>query len=150
MKILFAICSVLVAAFSATVEAGGGSSGGSYKGGGHYGGSYHGGSYRGGAYGGVWFGAPIVIGAPFYYPYVYPRYYYPPAYYPPAYYPPAYYGYAPPVAQSYSGDVAPPAAVAPQSANWYYCRELDRYYPYAQQCPGGWQVVPAKPPAAQP
>ncbi len=37
----------------------------------------------------------------------------------------------PPIAQNY----------------WYYCRELNTYYPYAQQCPGPWQPVIPQPPA---
>ena len=31
---------------------------------------------------------------------------------------------------------------------WYYCQNPQGYYPYVQQCPGGWQtVVPSPPPA---
>ena len=25
---------------------------------------------------------------------------------------------------------------------WYHCAENDGYYPYTQQCPGGWREVP--------
>ena len=31
----------------------------------------------------------------------------------------------------------PPAA----SSFWYYCEDPQGYYPYVQQCPGGWQPV---------
>lgn len=35
-----------------------------------------------------------------------------------------------------------PAAVAQHPAGyWYYCAEQGGYYPYVQQCPGGWQRV---------
>lgn len=141
MKIRFAICCVAVAALAGTVEAGGG--------GRHHGGhKHHGGSrYHGSV--GVWVGAPIVFGAPYYYPYAYPRYYYPPPYYPPAYYPP-YYRYGPPAEGEYRYEErGPSAAVEPPTPNWYYCREAESYYPHVQQCPGGWEEVPAKPPAAQ-
>jgi hypothetical protein len=52
----------------------------------------------------------------------------------------------------------PPAAVIPslptiyieqadQQAYWYYCPETLTYYPYVEQCAGGWQlVVPQAPP----
>lgn len=112
------------------------------------GGGYHGGGkYRGGGryHGGVWIGAPVVIGAPWPYFYGYPRYYYPPPYYPPGYYPAPYYGYGVPVVPPSPGGAGAPPATAPLGGNWYYCAEVDRYYPYAQQCPGGWQAVPAQP-----
>lgn len=36
---------------------------------------------------------------------------------------------------------------ADQQAYWYYCPETLTYYPYVEQCPGGWQlVVPQAPP----
>ena len=83
---------------------------------------------------GVFIGAPIVL-APWYY-YPYPYYYHPAYYYPPAVV------------------VAPrPAYVEPQAAPqradpyWYYCPEARAYFPYVQQCAGGWQrVVPQPPP----
>lgn len=85
---------------------------------------------------GVFIGAPIIL-APFYHPYYYAPYYYPPVYYAPAV-------VVPP---------APPAYVEPQAAPqradpyWYYCPEARAYYPYVQQCAGGWQrVVPQPPP----
>lgn len=30
---------------------------------------------------------------------------------------------------------------------WYYCAPAHAYYPYVPSCPGGWQAVPATPPA---
>jgi hypothetical protein len=39
---------------------------------------------------------------------------------------------------------APPAYVPPQTEPqyfWYYCQNPPGYYPYIQQCPGGWQTV---------
>lgn len=37
---------------------------------------------------------------------------------------------------------------APQPYYWYYCEESKTYYPYVQQCPGGWKTVvpPTSPP----
>jgi hypothetical protein len=28
---------------------------------------------------------------------------------------------------------------------WYYCAGAGAYYPYVQECPGGWQRVPPRP-----
>jgi hypothetical protein len=95
----------------------------------------------------------VNIGVPFW------PWYYGPAYYPPAYaYPPAYY-YPPVVAeppvyieQPPATYVPPPApqaqAPAPQTGNWYYCESAQGYYPYVKECPSGWRMVPAQPPAA--
>ena len=41
----------------------------------------------------------------------------------------------------------PPAAQPPVQSYWYYCEESQSYYPYVQQCPGGWRPVPATPPS---
>jgi hypothetical protein len=30
----------------------------------------------------------------------------------------------------------------PATTYWYYCGENNGYYPYTQQCPGGWRAVP--------
>jgi hypothetical protein len=30
---------------------------------------------------------------------------------------------------------------------WFYCPEAGAYYPYVQQCPGGWQQVAPQPPS---
>ena len=59
--------------------------------------------------------------------------------YPPYY---SYPYYPPPVV------VEPPPQVyvqpqAPEQYYWYYCENSKTYYPYVQQCPGGWiQVLP--------
>ncbi len=81
----------------------------------------------------------VVIGAPLFFPPYYPGYYPGPYYYPPAVVAvPA----SPPV---YVEQNAPQAA--PEQANyWYYCADAKAYYPYVQQCPGGWQRVAPQPP----
>jgi len=39
------------------------------------------------------------------------------------------------------------APVPPPPTYWYYCDAAQAYYPYVQQCPGGWrQVLPIPPP----
>lgn len=76
----------------------------------------------------------VVIGAPFY-PWAYAPYY--PPYYPPVVVQQA----APPVYV----EQAPAAAAA--SNTWYYCAAAGAYYPYVKDCAGGWQAVPAQPPA---
>jgi hypothetical protein len=99
---------------------------------------HHGGSHRGS--GGhvaagtrvfigtsLWWGSPYWWGAP--YPYYYP-----------------YYG-TPTFIQQ-----APPVYIQPepqQPSYWYYCQNPQGYYPYVQQCPGGWMTVvpPSAPPA---
>ncbi len=63
------------------------------------------------------------------------------------------YGYyvAPPVVVQQ----APPANIPPelppdQPVYWYYCQNPVGYYPYVQQCPGGWMtVVPPESPAGR-
>ncbi len=40
---------------------------------------------------------------------------------------------------------APRVAAAPV---WYFCPAANTYYPYVNSCLGGWQIVPATPPAA--
>jgi hypothetical protein len=64
--------------------------------------------------------------------------YWPPYAYPPVVVsPPPVYVQPPPVA-------AKPLPPPPQY--WYYCDQLQGYYPYVQQCPGGWrQVLPTPP-----
>ncbi|MFP6562710.1 hypothetical protein WJ542_31055 [Paraburkholderia sp. B3] len=138
---------------------------GGYRGGGWYHGGYygwyHGGYYHGwyGCCGGVnvgfYFGPGFIYGYPFY-PY------YAPAYYGSVYYPYVSSDLLPPTeyieqgqpeagaaypddqGAGYPGadDPGPPA----QLAVWYYCPMSQRYYPYVQSCPGGWQKVPARPP----
>src|SRR5260221_3116885 len=71
----------------------------------------------------------------------YPAYYYPSPYYYPAYYPYPYYPapatvvvQSPPV-YTERQDVAP----ANEQSYWYYCAASRGYYPYVNECPGGWQ-----------
>ena len=42
--------------------------------------------------------------------------------------------------------VQPPPAQPPAQPSWYYCENPQGYYPYVQQCPGGWQPVAPTPP----
>jgi hypothetical protein len=99
---------------------------------------------------GFYVGAPFVA-YPYYRPYYYSPYYYPPAYYPPVVVAPS----APPVYIEQGAQQAPPIQqqpapqAAPQQAPagwWYYCADPQGYYPYIQQCPGGWQQVSPQPP----
>jgi hypothetical protein len=114
MKLCLAICVLAVSLYSGMADA-------------------HGRGGRGGGHLGLWIGAPIVIGAPYYY------------------YPPPYYRYGPPVVREYSYEPAPspPVVVTPQSSTWYYCRDSRAYYPYVHECPGGWDSVPARPPEGE-
>ena len=82
--------------------------------------------------------------------------YSPPAYYYPPYYQPYYPSYQPVIIQrapqvyieQYAP--APDAAPAPNTGNyWYYCPASKAYYPYVNECPGGWQKVAPQPPAPQ-
>ena len=88
-------------------------------------------------------GIGIHFGVPLYWPY-YPAYAYPPYYYyPPVITVPA----APPPVYVERGDGqsdSPPVAQAP-SSDWFYCAKSRMYYPYARECTGGWQRVPAQP-----
>lgn len=90
--------------------------------------------HHGGVRFGLFIGAPIV-------PYYYPRYYYPPAYYP--YYPQTVVVPSAPVYVEQSA----PAPAQSSTANWYFCRDSQTYYPYVQQCASPWQqVVPQSAP----
>ena len=40
----------------------------------------------------------------------------------------------------------PPVYVQPVPPTWYYCDNPQGYYPYVQQCPGGWRPVTPTPP----
>ncbi len=103
----------------------------------HGGGRYYGG---GGYYGyprvsvGIGFGWPGYWGYPGYY-YAPPAYYYPPVTVVPS---------SPPVyierGDTRSGPVDP-------RDYWYFCPESNTYYPYVQQCAGGWQRVAPRPPS---
>jgi hypothetical protein len=65
----------------------------------------------------------------------------------PGYYAPPVYA-APPVVAY----VPPPQpmvlASQPQPTVWYYCAASNKYYPYAQECPSGWQAQAATPPTS--
>jgi hypothetical protein len=52
------------------------------------------------------------------------------------------YAYPPAVVQS-----PPPVVIqpAPPQTSWYHCDNPQGYYPYVQQCPGGWRPVPPTP-----
>jgi hypothetical protein len=126
---------------------GGGFHGGEFHGGGFHGGGFRGGEFRGGherferfdrfdrfhrfgfvgrfglvgpAFG---FGVDPFFWDPFWFPSPYPA-----------------YTYAPPVV--IQPDVQQPSS-PPTPTYWYYCVDAKAYYPYTQQCPGGWlKVVP--------
>ena len=38
------------------------------------------------------------------------------------------------------------ASQQPEGDGYYYCVDAEAYYPYVQQCPGGWQRVAPQPP----
>jgi len=109
-------------------------------------------AFADGYHGGGHFRGSVVIGGPFwgpswYYPGYYPPYY--PNYYPyydPYYYPPAVSVPSTPPAYIEQDESTEPSA---PSGVWYYCPETKAYYPYVRKCPGGWQTVPAEPPAEQ-
>jgi hypothetical protein len=111
---------------------------GGQRGGGH---GFHGGhSWRGhGFHGGRgWGGVGVSIGVgPYWGPYGYP-YAYPYAY--PYVYP---YTYPPQVYVQPSQQLSIQSPSSPPS--WYYCADPEGYYPYVQQCPGGWKTVPPSP-----
>ncbi|HEY7986936.1 MAG TPA: hypothetical protein VIE17_08440 [Methylophilaceae bacterium] len=107
------------------------------------------------AHGGGGWVLPALIGGAILYDVTRPHYYYPPPQtvyvqpqtvyvQPQPYYvqPAPTYSYAPPAPVYQQA----PAAAAPQS--WYYCDSARGYYPYVKVCPGGWEQVPAMPPAA--
>jgi hypothetical protein len=128
---------------------GGGFHGGEFHGGGFHAGEFHGGGFHGGAFRGghqrferfdrfhrfgfvghfgfvgpaFGFGVDPFFWDPFWFPSPYPA-----------------YTYAPPVV--IQPDVQQPSAPATPTY-WYYCVDAKAYYPYTQQCPGGWlKVVP--------
>ena len=74
-----------------------------------------------------------------------PRYVYPPYVYDgyPGYYPPVVV--APQEPPVYIEREAPAESAAP--AWWYWCPDAKAYYPYAKECPSGWQRVPPQPSA---
>jgi hypothetical protein len=62
--------------------------------------------------------------------------------YPPVVVAPTPPAYVQPAPQVY---VQPP----PPQTYWYYCDDPPGYYPYVQQCPGGWRQVNPSPPQPQ-
>lgn len=122
----------------------GGYRGGSY--GGYHGGYY--GGYRGGYYGGYYGGYPGYYGGG-YYPGYFPYYWG----YPIVGWPYAYYGGWPYAGSPYyyppEGTGGAPSYNVPEQQQpyyWYYCKDLQGYYPYVKSCPGGWIEVEPKPP----
>ena len=91
---------------------------------------------RGYGHGRAHFG--VFIGAPF------SPWYYPPPYY---YSPPVIIERAPQVYIEQAPAMPPPPA---QSNYWYYCEASRTYYPYVNECPGGWQRVVPQPSAPAP
>jgi hypothetical protein len=112
----------------------------------------HGGGGRGGHGGGHgWHGGHSRVsiglgwggyGYPYYpyYPYSYAPYYWP--------------YYTAPYAYAASAATAPVyverGGAQAQSGSWYYCQQLNGYYPYVRECPGQWTPVPMQPPAQAP
>jgi hypothetical protein len=130
---------------------GGGGHGGSWHGG-HGGGRHgghgwggHGGKWHGGKWhqGHRWAGPRVGIGiglGPFWGPYWGPYW---GSYAYPYVYPPVV---TVPSTQVYVQPSAPAAAQPPPPSYWYYCDTSQAYYPYVQQCPGGWRPVTPTPP----
>jgi hypothetical protein len=141
---------ILAIVLCASVAPGHARSGGGHRGGGHgfhrgHGGGGHGWrghGFRGGhgwrghghhgkhSWGGV--GVSIGVGSywwPYWWPYRYP-YVYPYTYSPQIYVQPSQ-----------------PLSIQPPSSPpvWYYCDNPEGYYPYVQQCPGGWRTVTPSP-----
>ena len=114
-------------------------------------GPYGHGGYRGYGGSGGYGRFSVVVGAPIgfgfgYYGYYPPPYYSP--YYSPYYAPVVSVPYTPP---TYIEQGSPQAAPAPQAVPasqnyWYYCADSKSYYPYVNQCAGGWQRVSPTPP----
>lgn len=126
---------IKIGLFAAAMALGATASSGALAGGWHGHGGWHGGGH---AHVGVFIGAPL-----FYSPWYYPYSYYPAPYY----YPPAAYPAYPSGPTNYVEQGQPEAAPAPRTDNyWYYCPEAKAYYPYVQQCAGGWQKVSPQPP----
>ncbi|MGB9494885.1 MAG: hypothetical protein WCA83_08785 [Azonexus sp.] len=98
---------------------------------------------------GVYVGPGAYWGPGYARPYYYPRPYgYPGPYlYSDPYYTPApvvVVPSAPPVYIEQQGAVVAPAPDADRQY-WYYCSSSKKYYPYAKECPGGWQKVLPQP-----
>lgn len=130
---------------------GGGSHGAGFHAGGSHGGGFHGGGHRRGSFHSgarhdhgakhfhhghgrvrVLVGAPVIFGS---WAYASSDYYFPFA---PSYSSAPYF--APTYIEQGDGQRVPPTY-------WYYCRDVNAYYPYVKECPGGWvPVVPHAPP----
>jgi hypothetical protein len=115
--------------------------GGGFHGGGFHGGEFHGGHerfdhfHRFGFFGGFGFAGPAFgFGV---YPFFWDPFWFPSPY-------PAY-SYAPPLVIQPDSQVFVQQSSAPAASTyWYYCVDAKSYYPYTQQCPGGWlKVVPS-------
>ena len=134
---LIKVMLVLVAALSMGIASEGALAQHSHGGGGH--GGWHGGGH-GGWHGGGHVG--VYIGAPLFWPgyYGYGPYYGYPYYYPPVATVPA----APTTYVEQGQDQEP--SPDQNSGYWYYCAASKTYYPYAKECPGGWQQVTPQPP----
>jgi hypothetical protein len=62
------------------------------------------------------------------------------------FYPRPVYPYPPVVVQTTPAPAVVEPAPQPSVPVWYYCDSAAAYYPYVQECPGGWRSVPAVPP----
>lgn len=98
-------------------------------------------------------GPTVRLGFSYGFPIYAPRYFPAPFYTYPAYAVPApVYAYPPVVIRHSPAPVyverriTQPEPAPPQAQNdWYYCAASQTYYPYAKECHGGWQRVPAQP-----
>lgn len=99
---------------------------------------------------GISLGIPVFAASYYYSPYyAHPAF----SYRAPVYvYPSAEYRLTAPVEYVERGVAqAPPSQTQAQTQGqtagyWYYCTASATYYPYVNECPSGWQRVPAQPP----
>ena len=139
-------------AFAAGSWSGGGHATGGRAGPGFSGGRHAGGGWNRGGNVGLYLGAPIGFGYG-----SYPYSYYGAPYYGVPYYPPApvYYPLVQPAPVTYierSDEPQIDTQAAPNDSSryaqeswWYYCVDAKAYYPYVNQCPGGWLRVAPQP-----
>jgi hypothetical protein len=52
---------------------------------------------------------------------------------------------APPAAKPQAPRTPEEAGPVPEEYRWYHCEDPPGYYPYVQECPGGWTKVPPAP-----
>jgi hypothetical protein len=64
-------------------------------------------------------------------------------YWEPYHYPPVVIAPSPRI---YVEPLPPVVAQPPSPSYWYYCEDYQTYYPYVEQCPGGWRPVTPTPP----